>query len=538
MAGRVRDRDAEMAALHARFWTRFKPEDSGARLEAADRIIELAGCADNVELELQGLQLRALELAGRGARDHAEQELEEYIRIAGRLRQPVYDWYATLMRSSQAFHVGEFRRGESLARTALAAGTEIGIPIARPSFSASLFWPFLEQGRLDEIADELLAHARACACLLCRATPVLLEVSRADPDQVRERFEDVAAGALRNLPHNGTRLALLTSFAHLCVVLGDRCTSETVYRSLLPYAGHFSSVSVCAAYGGGASFHLGRLANCFGRHDLARDHLLAAVAEERRAASRARLARTQLELGRVLAGMNRGSCDEARTLAAASQEAAEAIGMPAVADEAAQLQEQLQRRRSTIDIGIGARPQAGREVGRFRLEGEYWLVEFRSEVTRVRDAKGLRYLSVLLQEPHREFHVADLMARLGPVYRPPAVGPVLDATARGEYKRRLGTIQAELAEARTFNDQGKVAALKAEAGFLTEQLAAAYGLGGKGRQLGDAGEKMRKAVTVRIRSAIGKIGQLHSSLGAHLANSVKTGTFCSYRPDRNVTWDC
>jgi hypothetical protein len=43
-------------------------------------------------------------------------------------------------------------------------------------------------------------------------------------------------------------------------------------------------------------------------------------------------------------------------------------------------------------------------------------------------------------------------------------------------------------------------------------------------------------VTWRIRSALTKIEDAHPALGRHLRNSVRTGTFCSYRPERMVDW--
>jgi hypothetical protein len=40
-----------------------------------------------------------------------------------------------------------------------------------------------------------------------------------------------------------------------------------------------------------------------------------------------------------------------------------------------------------------------------------------------------------------------------------------------------------------------------------------------------------------LRSAIGKLGELHPELGRHLENAVRTGTWCSYRPDGPTSWE-
>jgi len=62
------------------------------------------------------------------------------------------------------------------------------------------------------------------------------------------------------------------------------------------------------------------------------------------------------------------------------------------------------------------------------------------------------------------------------------------------------------------------------------------GLGGRSRRLVSLAERARSAVTWRIRHAQRRIAAAHPSLGRHLENSLRTGTFCSYRPERPVAW--
>jgi hypothetical protein len=61
-------------------------------------------------------------------------------------------------------------------------------------------------------------------------------------------------------------------------------------------------------------------------------------------------------------------------------------------------------------------------------------------------------------------------------------------------------------------------------------VGAAVGLGGRQRTSLDPAERARKAVTGRIREAIGHIEVVHSELGRHLRRSIRTGTFCVYDP--------
>jgi hypothetical protein len=149
------------------------------------------------------------------------------------------------------------------------------------------------------------------------------------------------------------------------------------------------------------------------------------------------------------------------------------------------------------------------------------------------------YLARLLAEPGREIHVNDLAAdAAGEAI--PASGPganVLDDTAKAEYRRRLAELEAEVAEATEWNDTERVARAQAEIDALTDQLASAYGLGGRARAMADPVERIRKAVTNRIRDSLDRITAEHEAVGRHLANAVHTGTFCSYTPERPTSWE-
>jgi hypothetical protein len=153
----------------------------------------------------------------------------------------------------------------------------------------------------------------------------------------------------------------------------------------------------------------------------------------------------------------------------------------------------------------------------------------------------------LLRHAGREFHAADLAAGADAEAPPGAegeialglgdAGEVLDAQARSDYRRRLEDLRAELEEATGWGDTGSAARLSEEIEFLTEEISAAYGVGGRVRKAGDVGDRARKAVTSRIRETIARIAREHPTLGRHLENAIHTGIFCSYQPDRSVDWE-
>ena len=133
----------------------------------------------------------------------------------------------------------------------------------------------------------------------------------------------------------------------------------------------------------------------------------------------------------------------------------------------------------------------------------------------------------------------DLMdAERGTITSGPSAdtGPVLDKRARADYRRRLADLEEELAEADANADVGRPSALAAERDFLAGELASALGLGGRPRVTGDPAERARKAVTMRVGTALKAIAEVHPALARHLRASISTGRFCSYRPENPVSW--
>jgi hypothetical protein len=196
-------------------------------------------------------------------------------------------------------------------------------------------------------------------------------------------------------------------------------------------------------------------------------------------------------------------------------------------------------------LGTEGEEAAADEGCVFRQEGEYWTLAYRGQTARLRDTKGLHYIARLLEQPGRDLHVRDLATMNGRsengdgsrgLHVEGDLGAVLDARATAEYKERLAEARQELDEATAAGDLGQAARARQEIEALTEQLTAAYGLGGRPRTAGDPGERVRKAVTNQIRRALERIGAAHPELGRHLTNALRTGFVCTYRPEHPVVW--
>jgi tetratricopeptide (TPR) repeat protein len=184
----------------------------------------------------------------------------------------------------------------------------------------------------------------------------------------------------------------------------------------------------------------------------------------------------------------------------------------------------------------------------FRREGDYWSLVFGGCTVHMRDLKGMRYLSRLLGEPSRELHVLDLVAAEATTAGPPDgvgarqarlgdAGEMLDTRAKEAYRRRLVEIEEDIDDARASADATREAQAEIERDFLVRELSRAFGVGDRGRRAGDASERARAAVTRAVRQAMARIDEQLPELGEHLDRTIRTGTYCSYRPDPRAPAD-
>ncbi|WGY00574.1 hypothetical protein QI633_18750 [Nocardioides sp. QY071] len=180
----------------------------------------------------------------------------------------------------------------------------------------------------------------------------------------------------------------------------------------------------------------------------------------------------------------------------------------------------------------GARPPRTASLVR---EGDRWRLGYDGAVAWLPDLKGVRLLAVLLAGPGREFPALDL-AGAGVVE--PGL-PVLDEEARASYRRRLGEVEEDLAEAARDHDEARRQLAERDRDYLLAELAGAVGLGGRARVTGATAERARTSVTRSLRYALARVAQVHPELGGHLRRAVRTGTCCSYVPDPVVplTWE-
>jgi hypothetical protein len=189
--------------------------------------------------------------------------------------------------------------------------------------------------------------------------------------------------------------------------------------------------------------------------------------------------------------------------------------------------------------------------------GPGWTVGPAGATVTVPAARGLAYLRYLLHCPGTDVPAADLAAAATAAPAPggPAgpsaqarehglaaagssPGELADAQALAAYRARLTELDAELAEAGSWADEGRLTRLRLERDALLDEVAAATGLGGRPRRFSPDGERARVSVRKAIAAALHRIEAAEPALGRLLNGTVRTGAVCRYDPDpgRPVSW--
>jgi hypothetical protein len=153
--------------------------------------------------------------------------------------------------------------------------------------------------------------------------------------------------------------------------------------------------------------------------------------------------------------------------------------------------------------------------------------------------KGLSDIAVLVQQPGEE--VSALQLAGGLAADDSSSQELIDLEALNAYRARLDDLSAEIDQAETAADIGRVESLETEREQLLAEIRRATGLGGRPRSNpNDPAERARKAVSARMRDAIRRIDTVAPLLAAHLDRSIQTGLRCSYAPtsdDASISWN-
>ena len=532
MAERVCDGATLGGVLGERLTVLFGPDDIEERAALARRIVALAQETKSRGLDFLGHSWSARNLMQLGEVERARAHVDRCRVVAAETRQPFLLWQVQVFEAMFALLRGDLAVAEELAIRASALESAAGLPNASVMMSIQIFRIRLEQGRLGEMEPIILEFARSMAQIPAARGPVALAYAHLGRlDEARRAFDAVAGADFADFPRDSNFLTGLTDAAHVCWFLADRDRSERLYALLAPHEDLAVMGSWFAACSGTVGHYLGLLATVLRNWSAAADHFDRAEQAYVRMGALPLLARVRIDCAEMLLRAG-GDGHRARALLQGAEEALSKLDMPTWRQRCAAL---LERGAVTETVATPGSDSQGINV--FRCDGDFWTISYGGATIRLKDLKGLHLLQTLLREPGREFHVADLvMAPLGCYDAASGDETLPDARARSEYRSRIATLSEVLEESERFNDIVRATRAREEIDQLREQIAAAYMPGPRARSRKRLQENMRKAVAKNIRAALGRIAARDETLGRHLTNSVQTGVFCCYRPERTFHW--
>ncbi len=370
----------------------FGPETLPQRLAVADELIARAGEFGDLRLLVQGRTWRAIDLFEAGDIPAVAAELDLAAAVAEQLREPFLLWATTYPRAALALLAGRFDEAEKHAREALAIGERTEFTSVETMFSGQHFEIRLLQGRPEELEARVRRTAERFPRPAVRVYLALLMAQLGRDQEARHHydavFDDIVSGR-----YGIWGLLSRAVLADTCWLLGDTDGAAAIYERLLPYAGCHVVNGLAGASNGAADRHLGCLATLLGRFDKAEHHFERSHRQHQRMGAWPWLAHGQVAHARMLLA-RRGPGDQERALdmLTAARETYRSLGMGLYAERVTTVLEEA---------------EAG-ERATFRREGDEWVLEYAGARARLRDSKGLGYLSVLLRQPGREIAAVEL----------------------------------------------------------------------------------------------------------------------------------
>jgi tetratricopeptide (TPR) repeat protein len=538
MALRLGDPQALVEALHGRHWATMSADSIDERLANAQEMLLVATGAADEEAAFLARHARVhcrLELGDMAGIDVEMAAMEQ---LAARIQQPFYLWHVACLEGMRALLQGRPGEAERIVGDALEIGrvrqSEYVSYMHDEAQMLAIRWT---QGRMDEVRDRVRTHGEGHP-EIPRWRNALLAAELGDERAARVEVERHARHGFTDLPRDGLWLLHMCGLAQACVLIGDERRAELVYDLLAPFADRIA-ISISTLAFGPVSMRLGSISALLGRWEQAERHFDGAAERCDALGARAMTAMLLVERARMLlARAGRGDAERARASLDKSLAISDDLGLPGIAERA----RAIAPGRAGQRAGAGSRgDDQETDPSLFRREGQYWTVRHRTEMVRLPDRKGMRYLAELLRAPGREVYVLELLHAAEPAAAQPiepelvATGggsddAILDPRAKREFRQRLLDLEEDLDEAESRHDAERASMIRVEIDAISHELVSAAGLGGRDRRLPSPAERARVSVTKAIRGAVRAIAADCPELGRHLEASVRTGRLCSYAP--------
>jgi hypothetical protein len=495
------------------------------RVQLAEDLLERASTArDFVRIQRARARL-AFERAQRGGFDAFDMQVAEMLREADAAGRPQARIRPLLMASLSAANRGNRRESAGFlaeVEQLLPLTDDAGLMLSWQAHRMSLAIMLELDDQLEQLEPQL-AKLVVGVPMAEFTLHFLRGMVRTRLERRESAREDLlTAWALRGDWDVG---AFAYELAEQAAFVGDRELCASCRQMLEPLAGlEAMGGLVSISYAGPVDRLLGLLDAALGDLEAAEAKLRQTLASAERRGFAPWIARGRYDLANVLAQAWREG--EARPLWQAAAELAEQCEMPGLVARAnARLGGAL-----VASASVRHPPASSAPLLMVR-EGDLYRLERGDQQARIRATRGAELLARLVAMPAQEIHVLALASEEASATTTESnAGDAVDATALRQYRGRLKDLGELISEAEARADLARVEALRREQSALEREVARALGLGGKTRQAGSTTERARVNVQRRLKDALERVSEASPELGQWLGRSLRTGTYCSFRP--------
>jgi tetratricopeptide (TPR) repeat protein len=328
IARRVGDTSGLGFALVARHWSLWGPTNVQERLEAANDLLGLAERSGDERLAMQGHRWRMIDLLELGDIDAVDIEIDAYAQIAARRKRLSEALYVHIYRAMRLLLAGDYDQADVEGREAAVVGDRVQDTNTGNATLLQAIMLRRERGGLERLEGPVRYYAERFEtipgwyCVLA-----LLQAETGRPEEARETIDRFASDDFRGLPLDGIWLGAVAHLAEAAAAIGDATHAAALHALLEPYADRNVAIGWASTCAGSAARHLGLLADLLGKREQAVAHFEAALAMNERMRARPWVARTQVELARVLLQTAAGH-ERAGELLDAGLAEARLLGMP------------------------------------------------------------------------------------------------------------------------------------------------------------------------------------------------------------------
>lgn len=429
---------------------------------------------------------------------------DELLRLASTIGHPRLTWRAFLAGSMRAIARGQFAESERFLAEAERAAQLTDDPSLLLALDAHRFHRALDLHRDSSVTAGLQSVETAVKGLEVAAfiIPTMRALVGARTGNVDLVSQSLAGFPLEIVQRREPSVSVATLLGELYAASGSSTARQQLLTRLLP-------VADLHHYFGHTPFsYMGPVRRVIGLLELSLGATVSGEANLRRALETCRALGFQTWVARL--HFELGELEEAGKLAAQ-------LGIRGLA------------KRAHAPGAESSAPPTRPALG-FAREGDVWRISYGVRVVRVPDTRGMELIAKLVERPGEELHVLVLAGTGNETLGDTDAGEALDQRAAKQYRERIAAIDEALARASAGGASDRAAKLEREREFLVKELARAFGLGNAPRKVASASERARVNVQRRIKDSLGRIGQQDGVIAEYLRTSIRTGTFCMFRP--------